>query len=116
MVDRLKDKEDLKLESLFRSERIADAGFSDRVVSRIRRQVWVRRLALPIAFVVGGAIAVKPLSQLVMTLYGVAASVPQKLGSQAEIASIMQLPHASTVIMGVLLLGVVLLTTRMLED
>lgn len=116
MVDRLKDKEDLKLESLFRSSPIEDAGFSGRVVSRIRRQIWIRRLALPIAFVVGGAVAVKPLSQLVMALYGVVAAMPQKIGSRAEISSIFEIPHLSTIVLGLLLLGVVLATTRLLED
>lgn len=116
MAERLKDREDLELESLFRSAPIEDAGFSDRVVGRIRRQIWIRRLALPIAFVVGGAIAVRPLSQLVMALYDVVAAMPQKIGSRAEISSIFEVPHLSTVVLGLLLLGVVLVTIRLLED
>ena len=58
MVDRMKDAEDLKLESLFASDPIADGGFSTRIEKRIRRQLWVRRLALPVALIIGGSIAV----------------------------------------------------------
>lgn len=116
MVDRLKDTEDLKLESLFRSPPIEDAGFSGRVVSKIRRQIWIRRLALPIAFVVGGAVAVRPLSQLVMALYGVIAGITQKFDSQLDISSFFQIPHASAMVLGVLFLGVALAAARMMED
>ncbi len=65
MADKIKDAEDLLLESMFRSEPIDDDGFSGRIVSRIRRHIWLRRLALPIAMLAGAAIAVKPLMQLI---------------------------------------------------
>jgi hypothetical protein len=61
MADRLKDEADLKLEALFRTELVQDNGFSGRVVSRVRRQMWVERLSLPTAFVIGAMIAAKPL-------------------------------------------------------
>ena len=67
MVDRLKDNEDKLLESLFRSDPVPDNGFSLKIVSEIKRRIWIRRLTLPAAFVVGAAIAVKPLSQLAVT-------------------------------------------------
>ena len=57
MADRLKDSEDAALEALFKSEPIADDGFSARVVARVRRRIWVRRLALPTAVAAGAAIA-----------------------------------------------------------
>jgi hypothetical protein len=59
MAEKLKDAEDRLLEAMLRSEPIADEGFSGRVVSRIRRRLWVQRLALPSAMLIGGAIAVK---------------------------------------------------------
>jgi len=65
MADKIKDAEDRLLESMFRSEPIDDDGFSGRIVSRIRRRIWLRRLALPIAMLVGAAIAIKPMMQLV---------------------------------------------------
>ena len=66
MAEKIQDAEDRLLESMFQanSAEIADDGFSDRVVRRIRRQMWIRRLALPVALIVGGAIAVKPAAQL----------------------------------------------------
>ena len=69
---------------MFQAEPIADDGFSRRVMGRIRRQVWVRRLALPIAMVLGLAIAAKPALQLV------------SIGSQVfgSLATASVLPHA----------------------
>ena len=65
MADRTRDDEDRLLESLLAFEPVADDGFSERVVRRIRRQLWIRRLALPIAMLVGMAIAIRPLLELV---------------------------------------------------
>ena len=65
MAEKIKDAEDRMLESLFADGALADDGFSQAVVRRIRRQMWIRRLALPIAILVGGAIALEPLMQLV---------------------------------------------------
>ena len=51
MAERQKDNEDLVLEALFRAEPIADDGFCKRVVARVRRRVWTRRVTLPVAVV-----------------------------------------------------------------
>ena len=40
MVDRMKDDEDLAFEAMFADKPIADDGFSERVLARIRRR-WV---------------------------------------------------------------------------
>ena len=61
MAEKTKDAEDTLLESLFLAEPIEDAGFSDRIVGRIRRGIWLRRLTLPVAMLIGAAIAIKPL-------------------------------------------------------
>lgn len=65
MAEKMQDSEDRALESLFHSGAIADNGFSDRVVARIRRQTWVRRLTLPVALILGATIALKPATQLI---------------------------------------------------
>ena len=65
MADRTSDAQDRYLESVFRSEPIADDGFSDRLTAKIRRRIWVDRLALPLATLVGAAFAVKPAAELV---------------------------------------------------
>ena len=112
MVDKFRDAEDRLLESLFESEPIADDGFSDRVVGRIRRQIWVRRLALPLAMLVGGAIAIKPASQLVAAGLALISAVPMDLVA-APAAMIPQLP---LILLGGTLLAIGMLTFRMLEE
>lgn len=64
MADRTSDAEDRLLESLFHAEPIADNGFSKQVVSRIRRTIWIRRLALPVAAAVGAVFALRPALEL----------------------------------------------------
>jgi hypothetical protein len=100
MAERLKDREDLRLEALFESAAIADNGFSDRVMSRIRRQIWVQRLALPIAFVVGAAVAARPLMQLVEAVSGLLKFIPQTVAGNMGTLSIAELPQLPLMILG----------------
>lgn len=115
MVDRLKDEVDRSLESLFRSEPVRDDGFSVRVVSRVRRQMWVRRLSLPVAFTVGAAISAKPVLQLANALPNLLGSVPG-VALDLDKLPIGDLPQMSTMVMGVMLLAAVLMVSRMLEE
>ena len=115
MVERLKDKEDLKLESLFRSESVPDDGFSAKVVSRVRRRMWIQRLSLPTALVVGGLIAVKPLIQLAGLVPKIVGIVPQGLVSSIDLP-LGALLQAPTVILGIMLLGGMMMIGRILED
>jgi len=112
MVDRLKDNEDKLLESLFRSDPVSDNGFSRKIISEIKRRIWIRRLTLPAAFVVGAAIAVKPLSQLAVTFSKLLTLIPTNVGS----LSLGNLPQTSTVILGGLLLAGMIMVTNMLEE
>ena len=64
MVEKLQDAEDRLFTALLRADEIGDEGFSNRVVARIRRDIWLRRLALPVAMLLGGAIALRSLFQL----------------------------------------------------
>jgi len=116
MVERLKDKEDRMLESLFASESIADNGFSQKVVSRVRRRIWIQRLSLPIAFVVGGAIAVKPLSQFVAAMSKMFVFIPQSFSSRIESVPFDRLPPVSSIFIAATLVMVFLLVSRLLED
>jgi len=79
MAEKLKDAEDRLLESMFAAEPIEDDGFSHRVVTRIRRRLWLRRLALPVAMLVGGGIAIKPASELLSAMTKLLTVVPQNL-------------------------------------
>ena len=115
MAERLKDSEDLKLEALFRSEPVLDDGFSGRIVSRVRRRMWVRRLSLPTAFAIGVIIAAKPVTQLVSLVPKLVSIVPQSLMSvfDLQLGGMFQGP---TVILGIMLLAAMLMIGRMLED
>ena len=112
MADRIKDAEDQLLESMFAAEPIADDGFSVRVVKKIRRRLWLRRLALPVAGLVGGAIAIKPLTDLVTIVASLSTLLPQELFN----VTVDFIPQAQTIVLGAMLLGVCLLGLRALED
>lgn len=115
MAERIKDKEDLKLEAMFRSDPVADDGFSAGVVNRVRHRMWVRRLALPVGIIIGAAISAKPLLQVVSIVPGLVNSL---FGSSLSIDKLPlgSMPQLSTMIFGATLLMVVLLATKILEE
>lgn len=115
MADRVKDKDDLALEALFRSEPVPDDGFTAGVMSRVRRAVWVRRLSMPAAIAIGLAISAKPLVQAATIVPGLLDSV---FGSTFGIdrLPVDNLPQLSTVLIGATLLMAVLMGSRILED
>ena len=112
MVDKITDVEDRLLESLFRAEPIEDGGFSARIVSRIRRRIWFRRLAVPVAAVIGGAIAIRPATELVKIVLQLFNIVP------AEIMTVPLsfLPQFQLVVLGGMLLAVALTLLRFIEE
>ncbi len=116
MAERMKDSEDLRLESLFASDAIADNGFSNRVMKRLRRQIWVRRLALPIAFIVGAAIAFKPVVGLVSALGSLISVMPESLAAESTLIPANLVPAGSTVMLGVMAVAVVTMIGKMLEE
>ncbi len=112
MAEKIKDAEDRFLEQAFRTAPIDDDGFSDRVLWRIRRQIWLRRLALPVAFAVGGVIALKPLIELMNVGATLLSIVPWDFIDVPTVA----VPQAPFLMMGSALLIVVMLSVRMLEE
>jgi hypothetical protein len=122
MAEKLKDAEDRMLESMFSSQAIADDGFSRRVVTRIRRRLWVQRLALPVALIVGSAIALKPALQLMQVAPRLLAIVPQRVLDVP--ASWLPLLDSSTfgtsftqiIVLGAMLLAAAFLGIRLLEE
>lgn len=112
MAEKLKDAEDRLLGAMFQAEPIADDGFSKRVVTRIRRRLWLRRLALPIAMFVGGSIAIKPISQLSVAVSKLLTVIPMEL-LETPVAWMPQLQY---VVLGAMLLVASMLGIRMLED
>ena len=115
MAERLKDSEDLKLEALFRSETVLDDGFSARVVSRVRRRMWVRRLSLPTAFAIGAIIAAKPLAQLASLVPKFVSIVPQNVMNVFDL-QLGGMFQGTTITLGIMLLAAMLMIGRMLEE
>ena len=112
MAERIKDEQDRLLESMFASEPVADDGFSVRVVKRVRRRIWMRRLTLPIATLVGALVAFKPLTQLVMVLAGLVQLIPRDV---LDVGAIV-VPQLYMLVLGAMLLATCLVGLRMIED
>jgi hypothetical protein len=122
MAEKLKDAEDRLLESMFAAESIEDDGFSRRVVTRIRRRIWLRRLTLPVAMFIGGAIAIKPASELVIAVSKLLTVVPESV-VQVPVDWLPDVqgiaiagPLVQTVVFGAIVLGVGLFGSRTILD
>lgn len=116
MVDRKRETEDKILETLFQSESVRDAGFSVRTMKLLRRRMWVQRLALPIAFLLGAVIAVKPLSQLIVTFIKFIMSLSGSLGSSLQGLPIGHTQQLSIIVIGVLLMLGVFMAGKVFEN
>ena len=112
MVERMKDAEDRFLESMFDLAPVADDGFSDRVVRKIRRTLWMRRLTLPVAAAIGGSLAFKPVAGLAATAYKLLVGMPNDLVASAT----SNLPSIQLVVVGAMILAAALLSLNMLEE
>ena len=112
MAERMKDEQDRLLESMFESAPIPDNGFSDQIVRRVRRKLWVRRLTLPLAAALGLLFAFKPMAAVVTGVYELLLSLPGDLVPSLEGS----LPSLQLIVTGALILGVAMLSLSMLED
>jgi hypothetical protein len=112
MAERIKDAEDRLLESMFESVPVGDDGFSAKVVRKISRRLWLRRLTLPVAAAIGAMFAVKPLAGLVKALAGLSVLIPQDLVSTTT----NMIPQAQVMVLGAMLLAACLLGLRTLVD
>ncbi|MDA0706734.1 MAG: hypothetical protein O2907_07250 [Proteobacteria bacterium] len=106
------DDEDRLFAALLRADVIDDAGFSKQIVARIRRDIWLRRLALPGAMLLGSAFAIKALLQLGSVFSVLNESLPV---SQIELpaTTLAQLPMLLTV--GCLML-IAIVTFKLSEE
>jgi len=112
MADKIKDAEDRLLDSLFSAEAIADDGFSERIVGKIRRRLWLRRLTLPVAVAIGGAIALKP----AVAVFSVATQLLAAVPAELAVSATNWIPSLQLVVTGGLLLAVAMFGLRILED
>ena len=115
MADRLKDREDLKLDALLQSDAVRDDGFSARIESRIRRQIWVQRLTLPIAILIGFLFAAKPFFQLLEFAPKLLTILPQRLTVSIDLP-FESMPQLSSFIFVSFLLAAAMFVGRLLED
>jgi len=112
MAERLKDNEDRLLESIFTSAPIADDGFSAMIEKKVRRQLWVRRMVLPVATLVGALVSFKPLAGLVTAITSLTSLLPQELlNAPQELV-----PQLPMIVLGGMLLATCLVGLRALED
>jgi hypothetical protein len=112
MADRIKDVDDEMLEALFRAEPIADDGFSERIVRKVRRRLWLKRFTLPAAVAIGAAISLKPLGMLLTTLVGLISALPVDWITP----STAWIPPLPTLVLGGMLFAVFMLGLRMFEE
>ncbi len=112
MAEHMKDEQDRLLESMFASAPIADAGFSAKVMRRVRRKMMVRMLSLPIAVLIGGVIAFKPISAIL----GIAYQLFLQLPDEFVASTVASLPTVQIVVTGGLVLCAAIFSLSMLED
>lgn len=116
MADRMRDSDDARLEQLFSSEPIADDGFSENIVRRIRRRLWFRRLALPVAAAIGASIAFEPLVSFALGLGNVLQALPIPVDTTLAADWLPSLPSLPMLVTGGVLFGAMLIGIRLLED
>jgi len=112
MAEKIKDTEDRLLESMFEVAPVPDDGFSALIVRKIRRRLWLRRLAVPTATLIGGAIAVKPLTGFLIAASSLSSLLPQDIVNSV----VALVPQAQTIVLGAMLLAACMLGLRTIED
>ena len=115
MAERIKDKDDLVLEGLFRSDPLPDDGFSATVMSRVRYRIWIRRLALPTALLLGLTISAKPMVQFLDAIPGIVTAI---FGDalRLEQLPVLTVPQLSTMLLGASALMAIVLASRLLDE
>lgn len=101
MAEKISDAEDRLLESMFRSESLADGGFSKKVVARIRRRLWISRLSLPVAAVLGGVMAFEPVVELARAMPTLMNLIPSEVFAMPQ----QFMPQVEFIVLGGMLLA-----------
>ena len=112
MADRIKDAQDRLLENMFELEPVADDGFSDRIVRRIRRRLWIRRLALPVGAAIGVAIAAGPFLDLIDIVTRIASVMPLEAVNLPD----NWIPQLNIVVLAAMLVATAFVGSRALQD
>jgi hypothetical protein len=112
----MKDAQDLKLEALFASSPIADDGFSARIEKRIRRRSLVRQFAMPVAVLLGGIVALKPMIELVSGILRFLTLSSGELGAQLSGLTASSVPSLTMIIGGSMLALAFVLLSQFLGE
>ena len=112
MAERLKDNEDRLLESMFASAPIADDGFSAMIEKKVRHRLWLRRMVLPVATMVGALVSFKPLAGLATAFASLASLLPKEFLDAPQ----QLVPQLPMIVLGAMLLATCLLALRTLEE
>jgi hypothetical protein len=112
MAEKIRDPEDVLLEDLFAAEAIADDGFSERIVARIRRRNWLRRGAFFAAISIGGAVAFRPAAEIVSLVYRITLELSTGLFG----VSTDWIPSLTMMLAGGVLFAATMLALRIVED
>ena len=116
MAEKMKDTEDLKLEAMFSSESVNDDGFSVRVEKRIRRRIRIQRFTLPIAVLLGGAVAVKPLMALLTAMMQLFVISPEGVSSYLGNLASSSAPSITLISLGIMAVLALIMVGRILEE
>ncbi len=107
------DAQDRLLRELLSHPPLADDGFSERVVRRIRRRAILARWLLPAAWTTGALVAAGPALALLGRLTATLASVPDWLPGPLS-ASVT--PALGALLSGLVSAAAVAFAVRLLED
>jgi hypothetical protein len=88
MAEHRDDNQDRYLRTLFAEPPIADDGFSRRVVRKIRRRLWVDRLAMPVAILIAAAVAARSFAGIAAVLPALGKALPVDVGVPSWVASL----------------------------
>ena len=115
MAERFKENDAISLEGLFRSDPLPADGFSATVMKRVRYRIWVRRLALRRALLLGLAISAKPMAQFLSALPGLMTAI---FGDALRLDQlpVLTVPQLSTMLLGASALMAIVLASRLLEE
>ena len=116
MVEKMKDAEDRKLEAMFAFESVRDDGFSARIEKRVHRRILIQRYALPIAVLIGGAIAAKPVISLLTAIMQLFVITPDGLSDYIGNLTSSSLPSLTLISFGSMIAMAIVIISRMLED
>ena len=112
MAEHREDSQDRQLRALFAEAPIADDGFSRRVVRKIRRRLWVDRLAMPVAILIAATIAARSFAGIAGALPALGKVLPVDVGVPSWVASL----DAMTLALGVAGAIAFILVMQLAED